>query len=231
MKNNKFVVNLFEDRIKKLIGNLSIVAISLLGLLWSSQQAIAHHAMGSKLPSNFIEGFTSGLGHPVIGLDHFAFVIASGLIAAGQTRGIFIPIAFVLTAMLGTGIHLMQVNLPAPEIVIATSVIAFGAILAIEHNRQDRFKLSLGILVSGSAIAGIFHGYAYGESIVGAQTSPLVAYLIGFTSIQSSIALTGLAVGKAILKQNSARFDLTMRFLGLAIGAIGIVFFTSALSI
>ncbi|MGL5806521.1 MAG: HupE/UreJ family protein [Xenococcaceae cyanobacterium] len=230
MKNNKIVVNLFGDRIKKTIANLSIVAISLLGLLWSSQQAIAHHPMGGNLPSNFIEGFASGLGHPVIGLDHFAFVIASGLIAAGQTKGMRIPIAFVLTAMLGTGIHLMQVNLPIPEMVIAGSVIAFGAILAIEHNRQDRTQLSLAILVSLAAIAGIFHGYAYGESIVGAQTSPLIAYLIGFTSIQSSIALAGLAVGKAIFKQKGARFDLTMRFLGLAIGAIGVVFFTSALT-
>jgi len=32
-------------------------------------------------------------------------------------------------------------------------------------------------------IAGIFHGYAYGESIIGARVAALVAYLIGFTVI------------------------------------------------
>src|SRR5262249_61127194 len=42
--------------------------------------ASAHHLMGGKLPGNAWEGFLSGLGHPIIGPDHFAFVVGVGLI-------------------------------------------------------------------------------------------------------------------------------------------------------
>lgn len=48
--------------------------------------------------TNFFEGFLSGLVHPVIGLDHLAFVIAIGLIAAGQINGAIIPAGLILAA-------------------------------------------------------------------------------------------------------------------------------------
>ena len=35
----------------------------------------------------FVEGLLSGLGHPVIGLDHLAAVIAVGCLAATQPKG------------------------------------------------------------------------------------------------------------------------------------------------
>jgi len=40
----------------------------------------AHHTMGGGMPSNFFEGFMSGLAHPVIGVDHLAFIVALGLV-------------------------------------------------------------------------------------------------------------------------------------------------------
>ena len=43
---------------------------------------LAHHPNGGETPSNFIQGFLSGLGHPVIGIDHLVFVVAIGLLAA-----------------------------------------------------------------------------------------------------------------------------------------------------
>jgi len=61
----------------------------------------------------------------VIGLDHFAFVVAIGLLAAGQVCGVFIPAGFVLAALAGTGIHLFSFDLPAAETAIAVSVITW----------------------------------------------------------------------------------------------------------
>ena len=46
------------------------------------------------------------------------------------------------------------------------------------------------------AVAGLLHGYALGESIVGAEASPLVAYFAGLLVIQTAIAL---AVYSAVL--------------------------------
>ena len=77
--------------------NQNFLAFTALGtvLLFLSliKPASAHHFMGGKVPSNFLTGFLSGLAHPVIGLDHFAFVVAVGLLAAllGR-RGLVIPV-------------------------------------------------------------------------------------------------------------------------------------------
>ena len=48
-------------------------------ILFASGPASAHHAMGGKTPTTFAEGMLSGLGHPVIGADHLAFLIAVGV--------------------------------------------------------------------------------------------------------------------------------------------------------
>lgn len=55
-----------------------IVGIFILEILISSP-ASAHHPLDGRLPANLFEGIMSGFGHPVIGFDHLAFVIASGL--------------------------------------------------------------------------------------------------------------------------------------------------------
>lgn len=199
----------------------AIAAIVWIGFFSSPQPALAHHATGGKIPANFFEGFLSGLAHPLIGLDHFAFVVAIGLLAAGQVRGALLPAGFVVAAMAGTGIHLLKLDLPGAEVAIAFSVIAFGAML-IWQNRPNWYVLAL-----LGAIAGLFHGYAYGEAIVGAQMTPLVAYLLGFTLIQYGVALVAFMVGNAILKSNN-QIPL-LKLAGLAICSIGVVFLTSSM--
>ncbi|WP_438552625.1 HupE/UreJ family protein [Chroococcidiopsis sp.] len=186
------------------------------------QPAYAHHAIGGKTPVNLFEGFLSGLAHPVIGLDHFAFVVAIGLLAVGQRRGALIPAGFVVAAMLGTVIHVFQIDLPAAEIAIAVSVIIFGAMLLWRNRPHWLVTLGLG------AIAGLFHGYAYGESIIGAQMFPLFAYLLGFTLIQYGVALVAFLAGNLALQKSANSSPAWLRLSGLAICTIGVVFLTSS---
>ncbi|MDY6805224.1 MAG: HupE/UreJ family protein [Cyanobacteriota bacterium] len=186
--------------------------------------ALAHHPFGGQTPNNFFEGFLSGMGHPVVGLDHLAFVVAIGLIAAGIKRGILIPISFAIAAMLGTGIHLASMDLPLPEIAIAFSVLAFGVMLALKQ------KLDAPTLAVIAAVAGIFHGYAYGETIVGAEMAPLIAYLAGFTAIQMAIALGAMYLAKFATGKFEGRSDESLvQSFGWAIGGIGIAFLTDAI--
>ena len=170
----QFYPRVFKLKLRYLAALATVIGI---GFFFAPQPALAHHATGGKIPSNFFEGFLSGLAHPIIGLDHLAFVVAIGLLAVGQVRGALLPAGFVIAAMAGTGIHLLKFDLPASELAIAVSVIAFGIMLVGQ-------KPNWFVLVSSSAIAGLFHGYAYAESIIGAEMSPLVAYLLGFTTIQ-----------------------------------------------
>ncbi len=191
-------------------------------MLQRIEPATAHHPMGGQIPSNFWEGLLSGIGHPIIGIDHLAFVIAIGLIATPISKGLLIPISFIATAILGTGIHLLSIDLPLTEIAIAISVVAFGLMLALKQ------KLNTPSLAAIAAFAGIFHGYAYGEAIIGAEMTPLLAYLIGFSAIQLIIALLAMKFVELISDQWQKSFSL-IRFLGLVIAAIGAVFVSNAI--
>lgn len=195
-----------------------------LGLLSAIEPAAAHHAMSGGLPTNFLEGFLSGLAHPVIGLDHLAAVIALGLLSAGKPRSMMIPAAFLLTAMAGTGIHILSLDLPIPEVVIASSVIVFGVLLFLEQ------RFSPMVLAGLAAIAGLFHGYAYGEVIVGAKMSPLIAYLAGFTLIQYGIAMLGLGAGTYLMRLIPRLQVSPLRGIGLVMSAIGIVFLFNSIT-
>jgi urease accessory protein len=185
--------------------------------------ALAHHALGSKLPTNLFEGFVSGLAHPVIGIDHFAFVVAVGLLSAGQQNGFLITAAFILAAMAGTGIHVLGFDLPFPEIIIASSVIAFGVMLVLSK------KPNWFVLAVLGAVAGLFHGYAYGESIVGAQMAPLIAYLAGFSFIQYGIAMGALLIAQGFRQKSANQFSKVLQFIGLIICLVGGFFLTTSI--
>lgn len=191
-------------------------------LFFGIKPAAAHHPLGGEIPYNFLTGFLSGLGHPVIGIDHFAFVVAIGLLCALKpTKGFLLPISLVLATLLGTAVHLLGLDLPIPELIIAASVLVLGVILAI---KKQPYLIWLIALVG---IAGIFHGYAYGEAIVGAETSPLVAYLVGFSVIQFAIASMAFQLGKWSLKQVTEQPQLYFRFAGFTISGIGFAFLSS----
>lgn len=183
-------------------------------LLLTASPAMAHHMMGGKMPSNFFEGFITGLGHPIIGADHFAFIVAVGLFSAVKRQGILIPIAFILSAMAGTGLHLAQLNLPGVELFVSGSILLFGILLVMKNTPNTATVMAL------AGISGIFHGYAYGESIFGAEMTPLLAYLVGFTLIQLIVATVAFWIGKN-LQQNSQRSA------GLVICGVGLAFLAS----
>jgi urease accessory protein len=199
------------------------VVTTLLITLLATTPAFAHHAMGGNLPGNFFEGFLSGVAHPLIGPDHFAFVVAAGLMAVIKPRGILIPIAFVLSAMLGATGHLAGFDLPGVGLLISGSILLFGLLLVLKN------RLSTLAVTGLSGLAGLLHGYAYGESIFGAETTPLLAYLIGFTVVQLAIALSAFWIGKVIVSKtsNEQQSATKLRSAGLVICGMGLAFFGS----
>ena len=199
---------------------LIAIAILIIGI----EPAHAHHPMGGATPANFSQGLLSGLAHPIIGLDHLDFVIAIGLLATfRKLLGLVIPVTFVMATVAGTVIHLMNFDLPVPELIISGSVLAAGVLLAKKN------QTNLGLLLSLSAIAGLFHGYAYGEAIIGAENTPLFAYLFGFMLIQLLISAIAFYLGKLILKPVKETSSLSLRFAGFLIAGMGIAFFSTAL--
>ncbi len=204
--------------LSKSAGRSMVGALALLLLL--PLPSLAHHPLGGRVPANFAEGFLSGLAHPIIGLDHLAFVVAVGLLAAVSTWGIAIPAAFVLAAMVGTGLHLAEITLPAVEFVIAGSVLGAGVLLALRNRPQS------GAIAGLAVLAGLFHGFAYGEAIFGSEPMPLVAYLAGFTAVQLGIAIAAFFLGRQFTQRSTVHF---VQRAGLVICGIGATFLATAL--
>ncbi len=60
-----------------------------------AEPVFAHHLMGGCTPATFSEGILSGLGRPIIGLDHLAAVVAIGCLAAAHQRAATLAIGFL----------------------------------------------------------------------------------------------------------------------------------------
>ena len=192
-----------------LFGTTSGVFFALTGHTW------AHHVMSGKLPTTFVEGTLSGLGHPLIGLDHLAAVIAVGCLAAAHSLGPVLVIGYVLAQVAGATLHVKGMTVPAAELLVALSVVALGALLILRRSLPPFVALGLFVL------AGLFHGYALGESIVGAEPAPLSAYFIGFVVIQSLVALGTMTVAR-ITAPGATGQHVNLRLVGAGIVGFGI---------
>lgn len=186
--------------------------------------------MGGATPSTLGEGLLSGLGHPIIGIDHLAFVVAVGLAAAFTPRSWLSPLAFVGATLLGCLLLLGGVVLPIVEFVISASVVLVGA--AILSGRA----IQAWVYAVLFAIAGLFHGFAYGEAIIGAETGTVLAYLVGFAAVQYAIALAVAYGVRALVREAGpagARQGLWNavgpRLAGAVVAGVGLAFFLEAI--
>jgi urease accessory protein len=115
---------------------------------------------------------------------------------------------------------LLQISgfaLPLAEIAITASVVVVGA-MVISGKRYPP-ALYVGLF----ALSGVFHGWAYGASIVGAEMTPLAAYLTGFATVQYAIAL-GVGWVALSLWKATGPAALQPRVAGALAAGIGVAF-------
>jgi urease accessory protein len=165
-------------------------ALGLLALL--PLPAAAHHPMDGAMPETLWQGFASGIGHPVIGLDHLAFLLAAGVLAAGLPRSASLRalVGFLAASMAGIALHLAGIGLGATEALVATSVLMVGLALLMTR------RVNAGALLAGFALAGLFHGHAFAEAVIGAEPTPIIAYLAGLAVIQGALMLGAMALAR-----------------------------------
>jgi urease accessory protein len=121
---------------------------------------------------------------------------------------------FVAASAIGVALHVAGMNLPGSELIVAASVILAGILLA-----RGR-ALPLAAWASLFGVAGLAHGYAYGESIFGAEPTPLLAYLFGLVVIQTALS-TGVA---AITRKRGAEVSaMAPRLAGATIAGVGLM--------
>jgi urease accessory protein len=208
---------------KQYLYTTSATVVATTILLSSGHQALAHHPNGGATPDDLWSGFLSGIGHPVINLNQFAFIILIGLASTGIRQGELIPLAFILAVLVGTITQFMGFSLPASEIGIALSILVFGSILIYRFDWLNRSATNMRVhiikLIGLAILSGIFHGAAYSETIIGSETSPALAYLVGVSVIQLAIAVVALKIGNRI--RQHALGSVLLRYLGICTTALG----------
>ncbi len=186
----------------------SLILISFSGV------ACAHAAGG------LAGGFTTGLLHPVLGLDHVLAMVAVGLWGAflGSPAIWLLPVVFPLVMTFGGVLGILGVPLPAVEIGIALSAVVIGGLVAA----ASRPPLVLAALIV--AVFAIFHGYAHGTELP-ASADPL-AFSLGFVISTGLLHLGGVALG-LLARWRSGR--IAVRAGGGLIAVLGLLFLARAL--
>lgn len=183
----------------------------------AAMPAWAHDAMGGEAPQTMWHGLLSGLAHPVIGLDHLAFIVLVGLAAAGASRIVAGPAAFIAATLIGTALHVSGIVLPLAWVVIGVATLVLAGLLIV--GRQMSGPLAL----AGFAFAGLFHGWSYGAAVIGSTPTPIVAYLAGFGLIQFAIA-GGVALAARGLTADAPAW-MQPRVAAAVCAGVGLAFF------
>lgn len=196
--------------LERMLGLALVVVLSV-----AAEPALAHHVMGGRMPVTFMDGLLSGLGHPIIGLDHLAAVLAIGCLAATQRRGEWLIAGYVLAMTAGVAAHIGEATVTGAEYFVAASVILLGVLLL----RKEPPRLDIAAALF--AFVGLVHGYALGESIAGAERTPIYAYLIGLAAIQAAVALA-VMYGARTLATRGGASRAAVRVLGAVVVGIGL---------
>ena len=157
-------------------------------------------------------GFTSGLLHPMLGLDHLLAMAAIGFwsVRQGNTMKQITPLFVIGGMILGAGLAWGGMSLPSVETGISLSVILAGILIAA--------LVKLPTAVGGSLVAAfmVFHGFAHGAEMPAGAT--LVAYLAGFSIATLVLTFTGRGLG-ALMTKVDGRIGRTLGGLVAATGA------------
>ena len=183
-------------------------------LLLVAVPPLAAHTTGGA-----IDGLGNGLGHPFIGIDHLLAMLAVGMWAyqLGGSSMWKVPLAFVLTLLVGVSIGLTGLSLPFIEPVIAASVLVFGLLIAM---RSRIAPVLASMLV---ALFALFHGYAHSIEMPLAAT-PLT-YVAGFSL--ATIGLHGLGVMVAYVIHRTTHIML-LRVGGFGLAGTGLLLLVGA---
>jgi urease accessory protein len=157
--------------------------------------------------------FVSGLGHPVLGLDHFFAMVAVGVLSSQiGGRAIWtIPSEFVGVMLVGGLLGMGGVRIFSVEFGIALSVLVLGLAIAVGRPCSTAWSVvSVGVFA-------LFHGNAHGLEMPHLATPWL--YASGFLVGTASIHILGVLIGLAVLKlPDGTQF---MRYIGAGVAGVG----------
>ncbi len=156
-----------------------------------TKPVLAHHpfGMGDSDGLSTLQGFASGIGHPLLGPDHLLFMLAIAFVGLRRPEKWAIPLLAI--GLIGSAFVQLQ---PLPELLAPWAESLVSLSLAIEG-------LIVLDLLSSKWLLPMFalHGYLLGSTIVGAEPTPLIGYFLGLIFAQGSLLLLVTSVSKRII--------------------------------
>ncbi len=167
--------NMFDETI---LNKSSTIGLTLLSFAFISFSAEAHHPWESKMGDfNLLQGFVSGLAHPILGFDHLFFLISVGLVG-GVSLFTRVPL-LLFVALLGTALSQFIPIFQEAETVMGISVVCASL---VAFGRLPLFLIPIFVFS---------HGFVLGNSMIGVEPTPLIAYSLGLLVIQTLLVYLG----------------------------------------
>lgn len=180
----------------------------------------AHHPLSGGNMENFADGFFSGVGHPILGLDHLAFIFGVGLISFITQKFYSFTLTFVSGIIVGLISIYFGLYLPFYEIIVSLTLIFLSYVIL--STKIINFK---GVLFT---IFGIFHGWAYGVILVEKpllNVRVLFGYSLGLFLTQIIIVFLGYHLFKLLKSFKISNFLVVPIFSGIMIGIASVSLF------
>lgn len=181
--------------------------------------ALAHHPLAGAPMETMAQGMLSGVGHPILGFDHLAFVVLVGVAAAYCGKSLMAPLGYVGGMLLGCLLMMAGLTLPFAEVIIGASLLVMGYVVLSGK------AMSLNTVMLAFGAFGLFHGAAFGTSIVGQEAGyglgVAFGYLFGLAVTQYLIALASGLVLVKLYKATEAS-EMAPRLTGAVIAGIGL---------
>jgi urease accessory protein len=181
-------------------------------LIFAAPAAFAHPGIQP------LNGFVAGLIHPLAGLDHLLAMVAVGFwaVCAGPRPWWRLPLAFLMTMVIGGGLGAAGVPLAGNEVAVAGSVLLLGLMIAFRAKASGRAALALVVIFA------LLHGHAHGFEL--APGVGFGAYALGFVTGTGLLIMAGMGLGLAL-----NRLPVTYRYVGAVIGVAGAVLLDQAI--
>ena len=182
--------------------------------------AASHHPLNGGIMESFNDGFFSGIGHPILGLDHLVFIIGVGLISYLSKKFFNYSFTFIGGTLLGLFSITFGFYLPFFEIIISFTLLSLGYLILAK--KQIRYKELFLVLF------GIFHGWAYGaifSNEVKINFNVLLGYSLGLLLTQLFILFLGFKLFKYLNKFKVNNLSMVPIFSGILIGVASVSLF------
>jgi len=177
-----------------------VLALAVLGM-GLALPALAHpgHGVDSGAVGS-LSSFTTGLLHPLTGLDHLLALLAVGLWSRQQRQGVVLPPVWLVLMALGASMAPVLPAIPALETSIAATVLLLGVLAAFA------LRVPAALSVATVGLCGFLHGLAHGQELSGMASGA------GFLLASAALMVLGALPGARV-----------RRLAGAAIGAAGVV--------